>query len=306
MPHGRKLSLRAGLAAAFIVGVFSIFLPNYYQSEAKILPVDSKSSGNLGQMAAAAAAMGINIPGMDSGDANFIDILNSRTIREDLLHTEFYFQVRSWRFGPIVLHKQTLYDYLGKKNIDRAVKSLDKLITVTRDTKSKIISIKVETKSPELSQQIAQTALESLENFELVKGRTKGGEKARFAKARLQESRDEMAKSEDIFRKFVEINRGYQASTDPAVRLTGARLEAELKLRQQLVVTLAMNLEQSLLEEKNDIPIVNVLDSANLPCENSSPLRVLMAILAFFAALIGTLIWSNREWLHSRMLNEDV
>ena len=300
---GVKSALKWGLLVAFIAAVITIFLPNYYRSEARILPTDTKGSGGLGQLAAAAAAFGVGVPGQDSGDANFVDILNSRSIREDLLKTEFQFRARSWRFGAEKMRQETLYNYLKAKNVDRAVEAVGAILSTSRDLKSKIITISADTLSPELSQQLVQRATKYLEMFVMDKGRTKGTEKARFAEARLKESREEMAQAEDAFRRFLEVNRNYQTSADPSVRLIGNRLEAELKLRQQLVLTISMSREQAFLEAKNDIPIVNILDDANLPIDKSRPKRFIIVILAFFGASIGALGWLNREWIRASLLN---
>ena len=298
--------MKIGFLVAFIVGIISIFLPDYYRSEAKILPSDTKSSGGLGQLAAAAAAFGVGVPGQDSTDANFVDILTSRSIREDLLKTTFQFQIRKWRFGKTTLRRQTLYDYLDCKNMDRALIKVEKIVSATKDLKTKIITISAETESPELSRQIVQKATIDLEAFVRDKGHTKGGEKARFAEDRLKEARTEMLQAEDVFRQFLEVNRNFLVSTDPTVRLLGARREAEYKLRQQLVLTLSLNLEQALMDEKNDIPIVNILDDANLPIDKSKPKRFMMVTLAFLGASIGFLGWLHRERIRALLSETDM
>lgn len=298
---GLKTSIKWGVLAAIAVACFSIFLPNYYLSEARILPVENKNSGGLGQLAAAAAAIGVGIPGQDSGDANFVDILTSRSIKEDLLNTEFQFHSRSWRFGAEQSQQQTLFRFLKCKNMDEAVRKLGKVISAKRDLKSKILTVSAETISPELSQEIVQKATDGLEKFVMGKGRTKGSQKARFAEERLKDARVEVTKAEGLFREFLELNRNYQASTDPTVRLRGLELEAEYKLRQQLVMTQSITLEQALLEEKNDIPVVNILDRANLPIEKSSPKRSILMLLAFFVVTSGAWAWRYRCWIWAHM-----
>ena len=101
------------------------------------------------------------------------------------------------------------------------------------------------------------------------------------------------------------IRDSYQTSSDPAVRLRGTRLEAELRLRQQIVTSIAMNREQALLEEKNDIPILNMLDPGNLPIDKSKPARSSMVLLAMMMVGAGSWIWLNREWVRARLLAAD-
>jgi uncharacterized protein involved in exopolysaccharide biosynthesis len=298
------MSLKVALGAGLVTAAVTLFLPNDYRSESRILPVEARSAGNLGNLATAAAALGVSVPGQEGSDANFVDILNSRSLREGLLQTEFHFHDRGWLFGPGRERRETLLSYLDQKNQDRAVKKLGTLIFASRDLKSKVITLAAETHSPELSQQLVQRATALLEQFLLQKGRTRGGEKALFATARLTEARREMDQAEEVLRRFLNLNRNYQTSADPSVRLQGARHEMELKLRQQLVTTLALSREQSLLEEKDDKPILNVLDPGNLPLEKNGPARSLFVLLAALVAGAGTWGWLNRAWLHHRLLQE--
>ena len=314
LPEAPTLDLRASLkkpvqwalAAGLLTALITLFMPNYYRSEARLLPVETKGiGGNLGGLASAAAAFGVSVPGGDGNDANFVDVLNSRWLKEQLLQTEFLYHARAWRFGAERLEKGTLYTYVDEKNMDRAVKELGTILSASRDLKSKVITLSAETKSPELSQLIVQRAEKLLEVFLQEKGRTRGGAKAAFAEARLKDSRREMDEAEDAFRHFLEGNRNFQTSADPSVRLKGSRLETELRLRQQLVTAIAMNREQALLEEKNDIPILNVLDSGNLPIDKSKPSRSIIVLLVTLLTALGSWTWLNRDWVKAHLLADD-
>jgi len=300
-----KRPLQIGLVTAALTALVSLFLPNQYRSEARILPVEARGVGGLGNLASAAAAFGVSMPGGDGSDANFVDILQSRWLRERLLDTEFTFQARSWRFGAERNHRERLSAYLDAGNTDRALKAVASMVGVSRDLKSKVVLLTVETKSPSLSQQIAQRSLELLEEFIQQKGRTRGGAKAAFAKARLEEARGEQTKAEAVFQRFLETDRNYQVSPDPSVRIKGTRLEAELRLRMQLVATLALSYEQALMEEKNDVPILNVLDGGNLPLEKSRPKRSVFVVLAFLLASTGAWAYANRAWIRARLLDPE-
>lgn len=297
-----KRPLQIGFAAALLTALFTLTMPNYYRSEARILPVDAKgSSAGLGNLAAAAAAFGVNVPGGDSTDANFVDILGSRWLQERLLQTEFEFKQRTWAYGGERQHRETLYDYLDTTNMDRALFKLAPLLGIGRDLKSKVIFLSMESRSPELSQKVVARSIQLLEEFVQQKGRTRGGSKAAFAEARMKDAREEMATAEEAFRRFLEGNRNYLASADPSVRLQGARLEAELKLRQQLLTTIAMSREQALMEEKNDMPILNVMDAGNLPIDKSRPARSMLVMAAFLLAAAGAGAWLNRTWILARL-----
>jgi uncharacterized protein involved in exopolysaccharide biosynthesis len=298
--------LVAGMAAGLLTALVTLFIPNEYRSEARILPADNRSSGgSLGQLAAAAAAVGVTVPGQETADAVYVDILNSRWLRESLLASSFKYKARSrFYFGGAEDREETLLQVLGAKNLDRGLKALKDHITITRDLKTKLLTIQVETTSPELSQQVVRKAVKLLEEFVVERSQSKGGSKARFAEQRLKEARESMTVAEGEFRDFLNVNRNYQQSTDPGVRLKGGRLEAELRLRQQLVATLTLSREQALMEEKNDMPILNVLDEGNLPLDKSGPSRS-GAVLGFF--LLGSLAevaWVRRKTIRARLFDE--
>lgn len=295
-----RTPLLIGLLAGVITAGITLFLPNQYRSEARILPADARGGGGLGQLAAAAAVVGVAIPGQESPDAAYVDILNSRWLRERVLQKTYRFTVKSWYFGRPGIREQTLEAFLKQANLDRAAKALRQHITLTRDLKTKLLTIAVETPSPELSQQVARELVGQLEEFVLQRTRTRGGTKAAFVEQRMKEAREAYAQAEDDLRRFLDGNRNYLLSTDPAVRLKGGRLEAELKLRQQLLTTLAISREQALLEEKNDMPILNVLDASNLPIEKSGPVRSQLVLLWSLVGAASVLVHRHWRWILDR------
>lgn len=293
--------LKAGFLAALATALVTLALPNQYTSEARILPADQRAGGGLGMAAAAAAAVGVMIPGQDSPDAAYVDILNSYTLRKELLETPFQFTVRTWYFGRPQARSQTLYAYLGKSNLDRAMRALKERITITRDFKTKLLTIAVQTESPELSQQVAQRLAHLLDDFVISKSQTRGGAKATFTEERLRDARSDMDRAEAAFQAFLEGNRNYLASADPAVRLRGLRLENDLKLRTQVVTTLTIAREQALLEAKNDMPILNVLDAGNLPIDKSGPARSQAVLTTWFLVSLLVLGIQERRWVLDRL-----
>ena len=295
--------LAYGLVAAVLTAVFSLSMPNYYRSEARILPVDTKGNGGgLGNLAVAAAAFGVGFPGENGSDGNYPDILASRWLREQLLNTEFHFHYRTGRLGPEREVTETLYQHLQVKNMDRGIAAMAQILTCSRDMKSRVLSISAETRSPELSQQIVRRATALLESFLLGKGRTRGGNKALFAEERLKEAQKEYDRVEDEYRRFMDGNRNSRVSSDPGVNLRGLRLEAELKMRQQLVSTLAVHREQALLEEKDDVPILNILDAGAVPLEKSRPSRANLVLSVFVLVAATSWAWLNRQRLRDLLV----
>jgi len=161
------------------------------------------------------------------------------------------------------------------------------------------ISINVETRSPQLSQQVAQQAAQLLIEFVTTQQRTKGGAKARFVRQRVQDVEADIGRIEDTLRQFLQANRNYQTTTDPEVRLKGARLEFELQTKRQILIGLNVSLEQALQQEKDDTPLVNILDTGNLPIEKSRPGRAIIVLLVTAVTGIAMWTWDNRPELRA-------
>ena len=293
-PNSIRTSLFAGFGAAILVGGLMLLKPNKYRSEAKILPVTSKANSIAAPYANAAAMLGLGGIGGDGSDSNFTDILTSRRVLEGLLNTEFSFSIRTWRFGQPIQKKQTLLRFLRAKNIDHGCLLLGQQFGASRDLKTKVLYVSMDSTSPELCQRVVNESLKALERYIMLEGQTRGSAKASFNAMRLAEAKEIMEKAEGDLRSFASVNRNYLSSSEPAVRLMGARLERNLLLANQIVSTLAVSYEQSLLEAKNDIPVLSILDPGNLPVEKSGPNRTLNVLISFLVACVATFAYLNR------------
>lgn len=280
---------------AFVAALVSLCLPLYFKSEATLLPTDSRAGSSLGGIAA--AALGLGLPGQDGPEVAYPEIIQSRWLRRTLMETTFTFTRKIPPFGRSRTETKPLREYLGGGNEDQVLRRLAQMLVVQRDLKTKKIVLSVETRSPDLSQQIVNKAVGLLETFLREKNQTRGKAKAAFLGERLVEAREHLADQETALKTFMTHNRNFSQSSDPAVRLQGLRMESELRLQQQLVSTLTLNREQALLEEKNDVPLLNLLDAGYCPVERSRPARAQIVALAFLVVFGGLLTWHRREWI---------
>jgi uncharacterized protein involved in exopolysaccharide biosynthesis len=291
-----KWAAGAGLLAA----ILAISTPNEYRSEALILPTEGKNSGGLGSLgtlATAAAALGVASPGGPGNDSVYQDILRSRWLGDGLLNTTYTYPMPTWRFGAERSLTGTLHDYLSRRRLvpfgdmshDRALDELATIFTSRRDIKTGVLTLGAETRSPELSRLIVKRATALLEEFVKQRAQTRGGHKAVFVDARLQDAHTTYALAEQKLQAFLNSNRNYQQNPDPAIHLKGDRLTAEVLLRRQVVSALTLSREQALMDEKDDMPILNVLDEANLPDQKSRPSRSAWVVAASCFAFV--LVW---------------
>lgn len=77
----------------------------------------------------------------------------------------------------------------------------------------------------------------------------------------------------------------------PELGLEYARLFRELKIQELLYEYLTQQYEQARIEEKRDVPILQVLSRADVPEKKDRPKRIIVAALSFGAALILVSLW---------------
>lgn len=294
-----RIPVRNAVIAAVCMAVASLFMSNHYEAQVRILPDTGSSS--LDKLAA--LNQGLALLGAGSADdatATYPDVLKSRWVDEQLLKKSYSYQEASWYFGSPRPYIQTLLDYLGEKNIDRGMKTLSGVMKIDKDIRTNLLTLSVDTKSPQLSQQVAHDALALLDAFLKTQNQTHGRETAKFTSERLKVAESDYQGAERQMAVFLNVNRNYGASADPEVRLKGQRLAADLKLREDLIASLTLNHEQALLQAANDTPVLNVLDDANLPIEKSRPHRALLVLLVMFLVGLGSWFYQGRAWLRER------
>jgi len=286
-----------------IVFLAAICIPNEYTSEARILPKSVGGSSLINSLMNAASVLGVGAGQGDDG-ASYVDIINSRLIAEAALKREFSYGDRWFFFKSFQPRKGSLSEYLKEENLDKAVDLFQRrLLSVDRDLKSGLITVRVKTRSPELSRSIIKTVLEDAESFLQRLSMGQGRSRERYSASRLVEAQIAARQSELALTRFASTHRNYHTSGDPAVRLTGARLEMDLSTRQQIVVALSMAQGQAQLEATNDIPILNLLDGGNLPSNKSGPRRGLWAISGFLIGGFFSISMRNRERITAYLLS---
>lgn len=292
------------LVLSAVTALVLVFVPNHYTSEAQILPKDLNSGGLLNNLMATAAALGVNVGGAQGDDsASYVDILNSRKVADTVLGEKYEFGMRPLFFLAPRRKSMSLYDYLDEDNRDLAVEKFQKrLMSVDRDLKSGLITVRVTTNSADLSKQALDVAVNELESFIQASTQRNGKANAEFSQGRLDEAIAAATASEVKLEQFASDHRNYALSPDPEVRITGLRLEADLALRRQVVATLTLTLQQAMLDAKNDTPVLNILDRPSLPIQKSSPSRGIWTIFAFVLGLLGSLAWRERGGIRAFLL----
>lgn len=302
---GRKslssLAKRAGIASLAAL-IISVFVPDSFTSTVRMLPKAPASRSSMSSLLGVAAAFGLTSDSDPS--TNYIDIIQSRWMADRLLNKEYTWNESWFFFLKRKPQRKKLYDYIGKDNIDLACKKLNDLIEITKDMKTGLVTINVTTRSPELSYQVAQDITANLQEFLQKIGQSEGAAKAEYTANRVKEAEEAVAQSEKAMYQFLSVNRNYQVSDDPKVRIDGDRLNADLTLRRQILTNLVQAKEQAILEQKDDTPILVVLDGGSLPIEKKGPARVLIAVIVGVLTALGMFLARYWGWIKSMLIDE--
>lgn len=255
--HPVIFAAMGALVLAIGVALYTRTLPDYYVSEARIL----SDMGRPG-----ATPMGVWTPGVEresNGNPEkegptlaYSDMLRSRWINDRLLSEKFDFHQASWGFGPGPMehHITTLKDYLGARTTDEAIRRLQGILSVQRDSKSGLLTLSVETRSPELSQLIARRTVSLLEELLVHLSQQAGDQRKGFTERQLKIARQEYNEAKAKMLAFLDRNYNYQTSPDPSIKVQGDRLQMEIDLAKQVVTNLALHHEQAQIDATNDTP----------------------------------------------------
>jgi uncharacterized protein involved in exopolysaccharide biosynthesis len=142
--------------AAVISVVYSLMQPNKYTATSTVLPISSSSSSMLSQYAGLAAMAGVSLPGANASDP-------SVKIQAILGRREFAVKV----IEELDLIPQFIKESENLKDVSplsAAVEIFQKSVfSVSVDTKTSLIKVSAKTENPDLSANIANTAIDLLQ-----------------------------------------------------------------------------------------------------------------------------------------------
>jgi uncharacterized protein involved in exopolysaccharide biosynthesis len=296
----RRTIVRTALALFVVAVVATVLSPRRYEATMAFTP-SSDSRSNLGAVAGLASQLGLQIDLGTKGEnlAFYAALIESRELLQRAVLSTY--KVRrddgSVRTGNLM----ELLDVKAPSpamRINRAVKKLDGLLTVRSNPQANIIEVKVATKWPDLSEQIADRVLVLVNEFNLERRQSQSRQEARFTGDRLAAARRELRQAEEAQLSFLRANRSYQES--PTLAYEAVRLQRDVQLKQEVFITLNKGYEQARIAEVRDTPVLTVIDSAIAPVRRSSPRRTLGTLIAFaISGLIGVAaayVAESRTW----------
>ena len=266
-------------AALFGLGL-AFVLPKYYTSTGSFVPEERGGVKNLGVLGGLVGQLDLLGGGGSESPDFYQRLLTSRQLRTRILTTAF--------------GGHTLVDYYHTSgrpdSLEKASKKFANDYSVSVDRVTRIVTLDVELKSPELARAVAQHMLQAVDSFNSTIRRTMAGERRRFVETRFNDAASQLNAAERELRDFNMSNRSI--SDSPSLQFERSRLERKALLTSTLHQTLAQQLQTARIDEVNDTPVISTIDPPSLPVRPSSPRRVVFALVASFLGFLLASCWA--------------
>lgn len=293
--HRRMVVLMA-IAFAVLAVAWSLTSSRTFAATASFIPQDTQVSG--GGAAALARQLGIQVgTTRPQSPAFYADVVRSTHLLRGVIESEYEVPGEDGRTerGTLV----ELFEVQGSELKPAWQKAVDRLrenMSVGVGSETGIVSVRVSTFSPALSEQIVARILEALHEFNLSTRRTQAVDQARFVSERVEEATTALDSAERALKDFLEHNRNFENS--PELRFEHDRLQRQVAMRQELYISLLQSLEEAQIEAARDLAAVTIIDEPEDSARPQGRGTVLRGILGLlFGGFLGAGLAYTREAL---------
>ena len=279
--------------------IYAIHAKNVFTSNSKLL---AKSSNNNSNQYADIAAMA----GLSIGKTNNVDIsdylefiVRDSKFLNRILEREWIYKGKAQYLRDIfnfridtVLDKQSykekkmLLDYFRKNNY----------LTLVKDKKTGLLTLTTNFDTPELAYDVNRYVTDLLGEYIKNSLKSQAKEKRAFIEERIKEVNINLRNSENLLAVFKERN---AISTSPKIVLEEMRLNRDVNINQEVYIQLQKQCEIARIDEKNDQPLIEVIQNPELPIKKSKPQRLFILIgsliSGFAISFIYIMFW---HWFH--------
>ncbi|SVB74289.1 uncharacterized protein METZ01_LOCUS227143, partial [marine metagenome] len=282
----RKTLLGIPFSVILLVTVYVFWIADpVYTSVSKVLPVSEDGSTSANGFSGVAAELGINIPLSIGGTVPWAEIYPEIVQSSDLLTTLLGRVYNTEKYGQrmlkeILFSENRLTMYPEQERFNRAITELRKMIKISKDRLSPVVTLEVEAFEPQFAAELSKNLIEESGQIQRQLKTNRVRQKRLFIEERITEVSGEMKKMEKELREFREFNRNL--STSPSLEMQVQEMGRELDLQSSLYVTLKTQYEKAKIDEVERDDMVQLIDGPNIPAKLTRPRRGLSVTLALF------------------------
>ena len=267
-----------GLAAAVLVAVYSLFLPNEYQASALLSPAQENQSGRSSQLSGLAGLAGISLPGGSKVDPTqvavetlqsrkfLIDFIKRRNITPELVAATGYDREQNrWKYDGSRFDAQSREWLEGEAPDDwELYKTLRDMLTVNFDDRKGLVTVNLTSYSPAAAAEWLTLLIEDLNGHLMEKEVAEAERSIAYLQQKLQETA--LTEMRQVF---------YQLIEQQTRTIMLARAKPEYAL--------------------------STIDPALEPRDKASPKRALMVVLAgMLGVMVMVMVTFIRQWIANR------
>jgi uncharacterized protein involved in exopolysaccharide biosynthesis len=292
----KKLLYVNGAVAVISAAVLLLVIKNYYDATVVIMP-DYGANRMLGGLSDLAAVAGFNV-GQTPTSLIYQNLLYSESVLEPVINKKYLTEkfpqpVNLIEYYEIELSKTGESDPVPLQRRDKFLQMVDRfskgIMKSDIDLKSNILTVTIRTKERELSSNIVNTLVASLDQYIRTKRKSNATEQRVYVEKRSDQVKDSLQIVEDALKKFREQNR--IVSLSPQLLLEQARLLRNVEILQTVYIELIKQLEIIKLEEVKDVPVINIREYAGVPIQKAGPFRAAYFIVIVLLTIILSYCW---------------
>lgn len=297
----RKAIVWLGVAGAFAGLLVGLTSTRQFVSSTTFVPQGSEQV-NSG-LAAAASQFGLRLPtsgGAAWGPPVYVELLRSTAMLATVARdTVTVIERGGARVAMMELLK--VDEPTPERSVEVAVRRLGAIVSVAEIRTLSAVRLSAATPWPSVSHAIVARLLESVNQFNLEKRKSQAGAERRFVEAQAAEAELALREAEDRLDAFLQRNKGIGTSaTSPTLSTQRDRLQRDVTLRQQVLVTLLQSREDARIREVRDTPVLTVLEEPRVPVDGEPRGSIQKGILGgLVGAMLGVLLALATHWLSS-------
>jgi len=269
----KKLIIGAPFAVAVLVPIYTLFQPNIYTADTRILPPQQQSSASA--MLSQLGAPGGGSLGIKNPNDTYVAMLESRPLQNSMIKR---FKLQA------VYEAETLAD---------ARKTLEGVTTVTTGKKDGLITVSVDDQDPIRAATLANGYIDELQKLMQVFAVTDASQRRIFFEKQLHLAKEELADAEVSLKQLqqrtgvlqLDAQAGQLMGTGqaPDIALRYIRKVRDMKYAETLYEILAKQYEMAKLDESKESTVIQVLEKAVVPQDKSKPQRSMIVLIAALA-----------------------
>ncbi len=262
-----------------VTGIYSKTRPPQYTASAKFLP--SRNPEMTSRMGTLIGTSG-RVETIESNvtSAYYTELLKSSPFLERIVKRKFPIKNKGEEVDLVSFYGNEIEK--GTDLLSRVINTVGKQLETSTQRTTNVITISYSTGEPELSAAIVNAFLEELIRYNQDMKDNKARQNREFIENQLEENRKLLKEAEESLAEFTAKNKKI-ATPDLEVELD--RLKRNVKVQEEVFITLKKQLELAKIEEQEKTPVIQIIEKASVPLHKSNPKTKRNVLLAGFVSL---------------------